>query len=118
MRILLLLLLLATGFTASAQRIDTAYHCKDGRIIQPGDTIDLGSGTLPNGDFKYITMMGVTEQAYLPSDYSGLHFTVKYFRLIGNKKMGYKTFAVFNINAFAYWGIDIEQAIKAKEIEF
>lgn len=118
MKTSLLFLLLVISFAATAQKIDTPYHCNDGRIIRVGDTLNLGSGTLPSGDFKYIYLLGNTEQVPLSADYSGLHFTVKYFLRKGNKNMGYKTLAVVSKNAFTYFGIDIEQALKAGEIEF
>lgn len=125
MKTLFTIILLTICFDLSAQiggeRIDTAYHCKDGRILHPDDTIHFGSGTLPNGGFKYIYIpangFAGTPQESASSQYSGYHSQIKFFKKQGSKKLGYKTLAVINTGGFNL-AIDIEQAIKAGEIEF
>ena len=48
-----LLLALLSTLSASAQKLKE-YHASNGKTYHPGDTIRLGLGSMPNGDFKYV----------------------------------------------------------------
>jgi hypothetical protein len=53
MKKLLLITLLLVPLAAFSQKLKE-YHASNGKTYHPGDTIRLGLGTMPNGDFKYI----------------------------------------------------------------
>jgi hypothetical protein len=117
MKNLLVLIFITICLNSSAQiageRFDTAYHCSNGKILHPGDTLFFGTGSMPNGNFKYVY---VPPSSGVSSSYSGLHSRIKFFKKQGNKNMGYKTIAIIN-TGYANVAVDIEQAIKANEIE-
>ncbi|MBS1532155.1 MAG: SHOCT domain-containing protein [Bacteroidetes bacterium] len=53
MRKLLLIITLLLPVAALSQKLKE-YHASNGQTYHPGDTIRLGLGSMPNGDFKYI----------------------------------------------------------------
>ena len=53
MKKLLLIPAVILCLAASAQKLKE-YHASNGKTYHPGDTIRLGLGSMPNGDFKYI----------------------------------------------------------------
>jgi len=53
MKKLLLMLAVVLPLVASAQKLKE-YHASNGKTYHPGDTIRLGLGSMPNGDFKFI----------------------------------------------------------------
>jgi len=53
MRKILFTLLFLTPIVVFGQNLNE-YHASNGKTYHPGDTIKLGLGSMPNGDFKYI----------------------------------------------------------------
>src|ERR1700712_3010607 len=53
MKKIILTLLFLAPFLVFAQALKE-YHASNGRTYHPGDTIKLGLGSMPDGNFKYI----------------------------------------------------------------
>src|ERR1700761_9082898 len=53
MKNLLFISILVIPLFASAQKLKE-YHASNGRTYHPGDTVRLGLGSMPDGNFKYI----------------------------------------------------------------
>jgi len=53
MRKLLLIVTLLLPLAVFSQKLKE-YHASNGKTYHPGDTIRLGLGSMPNGDFKFI----------------------------------------------------------------
>ena len=96
-----------------------------GYKIISGTDIKLGTGTLPNGDFKYIAISAgsfaaITNPAmrneHVGRRYNGHLFHVKRFRKDGNKKRGYTYSLILGGGNLANYDCDIESAIASGEI--
>ena len=53
MKKILFTILFLAPFIGFAQKLKE-YHASNGKTYHPGDTIKVGLGSMPNGDFKYI----------------------------------------------------------------
>lgn len=53
MKKLFLIVIFLIPLAALSQKLKE-YHASNGKTYHPGDTIRLGLGSMPNGDFKYI----------------------------------------------------------------
>lgn len=53
MKKLFVIILLLAPFAAFSQNLKE-YHAPNGKTYHPGDTVKVGLGSMPNGDFKYI----------------------------------------------------------------
>lgn len=84
-----------------------------------GDTLKIGTGTNPNGDFKFIYMppnaLVGTPQTNLDKMYSNLTVTIKHFKKFESTKFGNKTFTVVNFGGLNTV-IELEQAINSGEV--
>ncbi|MFI5161923.1 MAG: SHOCT domain-containing protein [Sphingobacteriales bacterium] len=54
MKKMLFMLLCCAPFIGSAQSVLKEYHASNGKTYHPGDTVKVGLGTMPDGNFKYI----------------------------------------------------------------
>jgi Short C-terminal domain len=54
MKKIFFMLLCLVPFIGSAQSVLKEYHASNGKTYRPGDTIKVGLGTMPDGNFKYI----------------------------------------------------------------
>lgn len=93
--------------------------------IVAGTDVKLGTGTLPNGDFKYISISAGSWAAlsdasmrdmHVGRRYNGHLFHVKRFRVDGNKKRGYTYSLILGGGNISNYDCDIESAIAAGEI--
>lgn len=95
--------------------------------IAKGDELKIGSGALPDGDFKYIrvnsasvfnsysAVKSIANSANaFPRSNSGLNFKVIRVEPRGNKKRGFVNYVV--LGGFTRYEVDIENAIKSGEI--
>lgn len=84
-----------------------------------GDTLKVGTGSNPNGDFKFIYQppngfLG-TPQVNLPKMYAGTHLKIKFFKEWDSSKFGIKQLTIVSFTAIN--GIvELEPAIEAGEI--
>lgn len=118
--IILLFLIPFYGFSQiPGKKIEGPIKTKYGFLIQEGDTIIIGTGTNPNGDFKYIYMptngFAGNQESSLPKMYSGASIQIKFFKKLSGPKFGEKFFTVFNMGGFNQV-IEFEQAYESGEI--
>lgn len=123
----LLLLFITVSLFATAQSDlpkvveDTLFTTSGYNIITKQD-IKLGMGSLPNGDFKYVTtsstaLFGSGNGPEGAKRKMGGHlFKVKRFRTEGSKKRGYTYYLVLGAGDIVNYECDIESAITAGEI--
>jgi len=126
----LLPLLLIMPFMAYAQSdlpkvIEDTLFTTTGFKAIAGTDIKLGVGTLPNGEFKYITessasVMASFDAKYRPAPvgrkWSGHLFHIKKFRREGNKKRGYTFYIILGGGTLVNYECDIENAIAVGEL--
>ncbi|WP_206513043.1 SHOCT domain-containing protein [Larkinella soli] len=114
-----LCLLLFFPLVAFGQKtIEGPVTLSNGFTIKAGDTLHLVSGTMPNGDFKYIMAKpNLLSMALTPlhSSNGRRFFVIKRVDLYGNKKRGEQYFALINPGGFNHL-VDLVQAIDAGEI--
>lgn len=126
----LLLCVLIFPFIARAQSdqpkvIDDTLFTTTGFKAVAGTDIKLGTGTLPNGDFKYITMsslsiIAINDPSHRPDPVSrkmsGHLFHIKKFRKEGSKKRGYTYYLVLGGGNLVNYECDVENAIACGEL--
>ena len=100
---------------------DTIFTTPGYKIIV-GEQIKLGTGTMPDGSFKYIRVSrkspfnnGHTFDASLERSNSGHSFKIAKVTDHGSKKTGYTYYALISLGLMRY-EIDVENAIAAGEI--
>ena len=130
-KVLTIALLLYT-FLVQAQ--DSTYVRNDslftrsGYIIIAGQDLKIGSGSAPDGDFKYISisqtslMYGTSDNRSMANGYNSLsrqnaHHAFKVVRIDerGNKKHGFYYYPIINVGATRFQ-VDIDDAIASGEI--
>jgi hypothetical protein len=103
---------------------DTLFTTSGFKLIA-GSDIKLGTGTLPNGDFKYISISAGSwanisdpnmSKSGIGRRYNGHLVHVKRFRKDGNKKRGYMFYAIVGGGNIVNYDIDVESAIASGEI--
>lgn len=129
-----ILLLGFGGSTFAQERFPVIVN--DTLFISPYDyywkgcQIKTGAGTLPNGDFKYITTSPTSWMAVMkasaadplkgvvPLGYwaAGTLLTVKEIRATGNRKRGFKVWLIVGNGNIVNYLVDIEFAAGAGEI--
>lgn len=103
-----------------------SLHTTSGFIIYSGQDLKLGTGTLPNGDFRYITVSTASFYYIANRGHSGMisslsrkninqKVTVLKIDTRGNKKKGYLFYPIINVGANHYQ-IDSDGAIASGEI--
>ena len=131
-----LFFLIITYSSLSAQSNLSKYEndtliTSTGFKVYKGLNLKIGTGSMPDGDFKFIRVnansmfayhsttgyQGLANQANsFKREYSGLTFEVKKIMERGTKKNGYIYYAKIMATIVGY-EIDIENAIKTGEIE-
>ncbi|MCC7400182.1 MAG: SHOCT domain-containing protein [Chitinophagaceae bacterium] len=101
---------------------DTLFTTSGYKIIE-GQDLKLGTGSLPDGDFKYITISstswltaGSTKQEAVGRKWNGHLFKVKKFRKEGTKKRGFTYYLVLGGGNIVNYECDIESAIASGEV--
>lgn len=107
---------------------DTLYT-KSGFKITENQQLKIGTGTMPDGDFKYIRIAATSLFQYTGNDRSavnsanslyassrGLQYKVVRIDKYGNKKRGFVYYPIINVGATRYQ-VDIDNAIAAGEID-
>lgn len=118
--ILVMLLPLFCGAQIPGKRTPGPYVLSNGISFKEGDTVILGTGSDPTGDFKFIYnppnyLLGVKQQS-LSKQYSNAHLIIKRFNTYTNKKVGSKVWAVVNPGGILNGVIELQQAYDAGEI--
>lgn len=111
-------MVVAAGY---AQTNIPEYKASNGVTYKEGDTVKLGRGTAPNGDFRYIQVMGLGMNTYdkdknnLPRNYSDGNAVIK--RVTNWRKKGAdKFYVVVGVGLMNNYWIAIEDAIATCEI--
>lgn len=129
MKTLILISSLLLSLTLHAQTTsyisnDTFYFDNNIYLVE-GQDIKLGTGTMPDGDFKYITTSR-NNWAAASSDgklynvgakWSGHFFRIKRIYEYGNKRRGYTTYLILGGGNLVNYECDVINAIKSGEIE-
>ena len=99
---------------------DTLVTSIGWKLIKKSD-IKLGTGSLPSGDYKFVTTSSRSwlASSTIPIDRraNGMYLRIKDFRVVGNSKRGYVNYLVLGGGNIVNYECDIESAIKAGEIE-
>ena len=123
-----LLFMFLTPITLFSQQLSgngDTLATSNGMKFYPNMNIKLGTGTLPSGDFKFITtsqsswlnvMGGNTEMYRGDRKFSGHTFTVKKIRKEGTKKRGYTYYLVLGGGNIVNYECDIENAMAFNEV--
>lgn len=90
-----------------------------GTKVDEGDTLHIGTGSNPNGNFKFIVipinvLAGVPETP-LHKQFANTHIVVKFLKKYESKRVGEKYFAVINPGGFNHM-VDLQPAIEAGEL--
>jgi hypothetical protein len=108
---------------------DTLFTTSGYKIVEKQD-IKIGTGSMPNGDFKFIRTNSASLFAYhsntgynglanqansFPRSQSGLTYKIKRLEKRGNKKHGYVYYAVIGSGLVNY-EMDVENAIASGEL--
>jgi hypothetical protein len=103
---------------------DTLFTTSGFRMVA-GTDIKLGTGTLPNGDFKYVSISASSwanisdpsmSKSGIGRRYNGHLVHVKKFRKDGNKRRGYVFYAIVGGGNIVNYDIDVESAIASGEL--
>jgi hypothetical protein len=101
------------------------YTTSTGWVIKEGDTIRLGKGTMPDKTFAFITEMPSVLTVQTNVDYSknklgnaynDRNAIVHNLFVFGSRKTGFYIVAKIKVGQATRYGIDIENAIEAKEL--
>jgi len=124
MKTIILILLMSVSVGAFAENTDS-YKASNGKTYQIGDTIKLGRGSAPNGNFLYLQMGGWGMMASartdgkndftMPSSYSGLNVILKKIKQ-QKFKGAIKTIFVVGGGNITNYNLIIEDAIASCEI--
>lgn len=113
-----LIITLAVAFPATAQTL-AEYKASNGITYKPGDTVKLGRGSAPNGDFRYLVMGGIAASGgdadNIPKHYSGTNVIVKKIKVHKARGAEKVWFAVGAGNIVNY-NLYIEDAIATCEV--
>lgn len=90
-----------------------------GVTFKEGDTLSFGSGTMPNGDFKYIVqppnVFAGSPEYHMNRSYSGRFTTIKSLKNQSSKRFGDKFIAVISTSGFNC-AVELEDAMRTNEI--
>lgn len=118
--ILSLVLLFTLGSYGQFQKVDT-HTANNGTTISTGDTFELGLGSRQDKTYLYITMKpDILAGAAFPmkKDMEGKKFKVELIRVLKNPIGGQSgAMVIFKAGKNRYL-VDLENAIRAKEIIF
>jgi hypothetical protein len=124
MKKLLLMLAVVLPLAVSAQKLNE-YHASNGKTYHPGDTIRLGLGSMPNGDFKYIQINQLLPGPPDPrrsgamaarKDMTNNSYVIKKIRNIDQISGGTKVAITIKTGGLPTCDIWIEDAIAACEV--
>ena len=134
MKNLLIVLLTALSMNTFAQsyelKNDTLHLPKGGYLVKEGE-VTFGKGTKDNGYFRYIevnaasmmrayntsgTNYGVQDANAMSSQYNDLKGKIIRFEERGNKRTGFKWYAIVGVGEARRYQIDIENALTSGEI--
>lgn len=116
--LILLILTLSVVSPCTAQTL-TEYKASNGITYKPGDTLKLGRGSAPNGDFRYLVMGGFAASGgdadNIPKHYSGTNVIIKKIKVQKARGAEKVWFAVGAGNIVNY-NLYIEDAIATCEV--
>ena len=115
--------------SSETKLIKDTLFTKSGFKIYEKQMLKIGTGTMPDGDFKYIRIAATSLMQYTGTDRSAVNasnslqaankgFQYKVVRIdtYGNKKHGYQYYPIINVGATRFQ-IDIDNAIESGELD-
>ena len=124
MKKILFTFLFLAPFIGFAQKLKE-YQASNGKTYHPGDTIRVGLGTMPNGDFKYIQINQLLPGPPDPrrsnsmnarKDMSGSGYVIKKIQNVKQMSGSDKTVITIRTGVLPTCDIWIEEAIAACEV--
>lgn len=119
MKHIVLLLFLTVAITATAQNLPE-YKASNGITYKPGDTVKLGRGSHPNGDFRYLQMGGLAASGgdadNIGKHYSGMNVIIKKIKT-QKMKGAEKVWFIVGAGNIVNYNLAIEDAIATCEVE-
>jgi len=124
MKKLIFTLLLLAPVAAFSQKLKE-YHASNGIIYHPGDTIKVGLGSMPDGNFKYIQINQLLPGPPDPrrsnsmtarKDMSGSGYVIKKIQNVKQMGGGEKTVITIRTGGLPTCDIWIEEAIAVCEV--
>ena len=121
---ILIAFLLLSPFISSAQKLKE-YRASNGITYHPGDTIKVGLGSMPDGNFKYIQINQLLPGPPDPrrsnslsarKDMSGSGYVIKKIQNVRQMAGGEKTVITVRTGGLPTCDIWIEEAIAACEV--
>lgn len=125
----ILILLLGKIVVAQTQLKDDTLICNNGYRIVEKEKLSIGTGTMPDGSFKFIRVSAtslfksiggnqarVNEVDALDRSWSGKQLKVVRIDKRGSKKHGFAYYPIVNVGATRF-EVDIENAITSGEIK-
>jgi hypothetical protein len=125
MRKLALILLFLAPVIASAQKLKE-YKAPNGLTYHAGDTLKVGLGTMPDGNFKYIQINTLLPGPPDPrrsnsmnarKDITGSGYVIKKIANVRQMSGGDKTVITIKTGGFTTCDVWIEEAIAACEVK-
>jgi hypothetical protein len=124
MKNILIAFLLITPVIGFAQKLKE-YHASNGKTYHPGDTIRVGLGSMPDGNFKYIQINQLLPGPPDPrrsnsmnarKDMSGSGYVIKKIQNVRQMGGGDKTVITIRTGGLPTCDIWIDEAIQACEV--
>jgi Short C-terminal domain len=124
MKEILFTILFLAPFIGFAQKLKE-YHASNGKTYHPGDTIRVGLGSMPNGDFKYIQINQLLPGPPDPrrsnsmtarKDMSGSGYVIKKIQTVKQMGRSDKTVITIRTGGLPTCDIWIDEAILACEV--
>lgn len=113
-----IILFLTGALSASAQTLPE-YKASNGITYKPGDTVKLGRGSHPNGDFRYLVMGGLAasggDSDNIPKHYSGMNVIIKKIKT-QKMKGAEKVWFIVGAGNIVNYNLAIEDAIATCEV--
>lgn len=125
MRKIALILLLLAPVIASAQKLKE-YKASNGQTYHAGDTLKVGLGTMPDGNFKYIQINTLLPGPPDPrrsnsmnarKDITGSNYVIKKIANVRQMSGGDKIVITIKTGGFTTCDVWIEEAIAACEVK-
>jgi hypothetical protein len=124
MRKTLLIILCLLPFFGMAQKL-SEYKASNGKTYHPGDTLRVGLGTMPDGNFKYIQINTLLPGPPDPrransmnarKDISGSNYLIKKIAHVRQMSGGDKTVITIRTGGLTTCDVWIEEAIASCEV--
>ena len=120
MKYVVIVFLLTACLSAHAQKDLGEYKASNGITYHTGDTVKLGRGSAPNGNFRYVEAGGMMASTNpdlntLGKQFSGTNAIIKKI-IIWKKKGAEKFYLIVGVGLMTNYYVAIEDAIETCEV--